>query len=662
MLLLCLALAVAWAETIIGIDLGTTYSCVAVSRAGQVEIIPNELGARVTPSYVAFTADGERLVGEAAKNYAPVSPENTIFDVKRLIGRKFDDPEVQKDMKLLPYKIVNRDGRPFIQLSTQNLPDELKGKVMSPEEISAMVLMKMKALAEDYLGERVSKAVITVPAYFSDSQRSATKDAGRIAGLDVVRIINEPTSSSIAYGLDKKSQEAGSNAKNILVFDCGGGTHDVSILSVDSGVFEVLATSGDTHLGGEDFDRRLLDHFLAIFKKKHGIDLSVSRSGDSTRDIAVKKAVSRLRRELEAAKRQLSTAATVRVEVDSLIDGIDFSESLSRAKFEELNIDLFKKSIKPVEQVLHDAKLKTSDIDEVVLVGGSTRIPRIRQLLSEYFHGKELNKDINADEAVAWGAAVQASILGGAKDHDVLLIDVTPLTLGIETQGGIMTPLIERNSYIPVKKSKVFSTVQDQQTMVKIQVYEGERSMVKDNNLLGNFDLNDIPPAPRGVPQIEVTFEIDSNGILTVSAVEKSSAKEESITIKNDRGRLSEDEINRLVREAEEFAEEDRLSRERAEARNALEAIVSITAAQVDTEKEGNIVEKLSKTDVEKVREAIKEAQDWMMANLDARKEEIDEAREKFEKVVQPILAEHFGHASMGGSNPEYDFADKDEL
>ncbi|TNJ27152.1 Bip [Giardia muris] len=662
MLLLCLGLVIALAETIIGIDLGTTYSCVAVSRAGQVEIIPNELGARVTPSYVAFTADGERLVGEAAKNYAPVSPENTIFDVKRLIGRKFDDPEVQKDMKLLPYKIVNRDGRPFIQLSSQNLPDDLKGKVMSPEEISAMVLMKMKALAEDYLGERVSKAVITVPAYFSDSQRSATKDAGRIAGLDVVRIINEPTSSSIAYGLDKKSQEAGSNAKNILVFDCGGGTHDVSILSVDSGVFEVLATSGDTHLGGEDFDRRLLDHFLAIFKKKHGIDLSVSRSGDSTRDIAIKKAVSRLRRELEAAKRQLSTAATVRVEVDSLIDGIDFSESLSRAKFEELNIDLFKKSIKPVEQVLHDAKLKTSDIDEVVLVGGSTRIPRIRQLLSDYFHGKELNKDINADEAVAWGAAVQASILSGAKDHDVLLIDVTPLTLGIETQGGIMTPLIERNSYIPVKKSKVFSTVQDQQTMVKIQVYEGERSMVKDNNLLGNFDLNDIPPAPRGVPQIEVTFEIDSNGILTVSAVEKSSAKEESITIKNDRGRLSEDEINRLVREAEEFAEEDRLSRERAEARNSLEAVVSITAAQVDADKEGNLLEKLSKADVEKVREALKEAQDWMITNSDAGKEEIDEARERFEKVVQPILAEHFGHASEGGSSPEYDFTDKDEL
>lgn len=655
--------ALALAETIIGIDLGTTYSCVAVSRAGQVEIIPNELGARVTPSYVAFTADGERLVGDAAKNYAPISPENTIFDVKRLIGRKFDDPEVQKDMKLLPYKVINKDGRPFVQLSGTNLPKELQNKIMSPEEISAMVLTKMKTIAEDYLGEKITKAVVTVPAYFSDSQRSATKDAGRIAGLDVVRIINEPTSSSIAYGLDKKTQETSGKAKNILVFDCGGGTHDVSILSVDSGVFEVLATAGNTHLGGEDFDRRLLDHFIAIFKKKNNIDLSITNTGDKAKDMAVKKAISRLRREIEAGKRQLSTASSVQIVVDSLIDGIDFSESLTRAKFEELNIDLFKKSIKPVEQVLRDAKLKTTDIDEVVLVGGSTRIPKIRQLLQDYFNGKALNKDINADEAVAWGAAVQASILSGAKDHDVLLIDVTPLTLGIETQGGIMTPLIERNSYIPVKKSKIFSTVQDQQTMVKIQVYEGERSMVKDNNLLGNFDLNDIPPAPRGTPQIEVTFEIDSNGILTVSAVEKSSGKEESITIKNDRGRLSEDEINRLVKEAEEFAEEDKINRERAEARNAFEMIVSITTTQITADKEGNIVDKISSDDLEKVKEAVKEAQDWLRDNTDASKEEIEEEKSKFEKVVQPILGENFGRsASAGSSGPEYDYAEKDEL
>ncbi|ESU45670.1 Heat shock protein 70, partial [Giardia duodenalis] len=437
----------------------------------------------------------------------------------------------------------------------------------------------------------------------------------------------------------------------------------VSILSVDSGVFEVLATAGNTHLGGEDFDRRLLDHFIAIFKKKNNIDLSITNTGDKAKDMAVKKAISRLRREIEAGKRQLSTASSVQIVVDSLIDGVDFSESLTRAKFEELNIDLFKKSIKPVEQVLRDAKLKTTDIDEVVLVGGSTRIPKIRQLLQDYFNGKALNKDINADEAVAWGAAVQASILSGAKDHDVLLIDVTPLTLGIETQGGIMTPLIERNSYIPVKKSKIFSTVQDQQTMVKIQVYEGERSMVKDNNLLGNFDLNDIPPAPRGTPQIEVTFEIDSNGILTVSAVEKSSGKEESITIKNDRGRLSEDEINRLVREAEEFAEEDKINRERAEARNAFETIVSITTTQTTADKEGNIVDKISSDDLEKVKEAIKEAQDWLRDNTDASKEEIEEEKSKFEKVVQPILGENFGRsASAGGSGPEYDYAEKDEL
>ncbi|XP_023666833.2 endoplasmic reticulum chaperone BiP-like [Paramormyrops kingsleyae] len=609
--------------TVVGIDLGTTYSCVGVFKNGHVEIIANDQGNRITPSYVAFTSKGERLIGDAAKNQLTSNPENTVFDAKRLIGRTWNDGNLQKDIKYLPFKVIEKMNRPQIQV---NISDG-QTRTLAPEEISAMVLTKMKETAEAYLGEKVTHAVVTVPAYFNDAQRQATKDAGVIAGLNVLRIINEPTAAAIAYGLDKTDKE-----RNVLVFDLGGGTFDVSLLTIDDGVFEVVATNGDTHLGGEDFDQRVMEHFIKLYKKNTGKDVRKDN-----------RAVQKLRREVEKAKRTLSMQHQARIDIESFFEGKDFSETLTRAKFEELNVDLFRATLKPVQKVLEDAGLKKSDVDEIVLIGGSTRIPKVQQLVKEFFNGKEPSRGINPDEAVAYGAAVQAGMLSGEKMNEFVLLDVCPLTLGIETVGGVMTKLISRNSAVPAKKSQIFSTASENQDTVTIKVYEGERPMTKDNHHLGTFDLSGIPPAPRGIPQIEVTFEVNVEGILRVTAEDKGTGKKNKVTITNDQKRLSSEEIENMLRDAELFVKEDKRMKERIDALNELETYTYSLKNQLSDEKLGS---KLSSEDKEAIGKAVEENIGWMESHQDAELDDLQAQKQQLEKVVQPIISKLYDNTS----------------